>query len=223
MPALSFFVRITRPYCDLSGIVAQWAMRCDKLVVYEHIGGKTEKTHIHAAIFKARCDKKTLKNAYSHLRLSGNEDHSWKSWDEDLTPITYMTKGVLQPSYLMGFSRDEIDVLKAQWVEPKDYVKRTCWQKLYEDFAKVVSPKPEWRFDYEGYISSTVVDPAKFQREMYQSKVLKEVFAFVRNKNGNTWSPNYVNQVKCCFFSHMFHLNLQISSEWVKENMKIAC
>jgi len=134
MPRSCFFARITRPYADLSGVVARWALRCERLVVYEHTGSETEKVHIHAAIFAAHCDKKTLKNDYSFLGLKGNEDHSWKEWDGVAAAITYMTKGELEPKYLKGYTSEEINELKAKWVAPKVYEKESKDVKVWNEF-----------------------------------------------------------------------------------------
>lgn len=219
MPRSCYFARITRPYSDLSGVVARWALRCDKLVIYEHTGSETEKVHIHAAIFGAGCDKKTLKNDYAMLKLKGNEDHSWKEWDGIATAITYMTKGNLDPKYVKGYTMDEINELKAKWVQPKEYEKKNNWQKLFEEFEPY-APLPI-KYDWEAFANDPhAVRPPSVDE--YTDRVLDCAKKFIKSKDKNAWSPSYPNRVKCCFYSFLWKHKISPSDEWKKRNVKFS-
>lgn len=87
----NYFVRITRSYSDLSGLVLSWAARADKMVVYEHVGDATEKTHIHMVIIGSEVCKKQLKNLVGFMNFKGNGDWSFKEYEEG-DAMVYMTK-----------------------------------------------------------------------------------------------------------------------------------
>lgn len=217
MPRNCFFARITRPYSDLSGVVARWALRCERLVVYEHIGEQTEKTHIHAAIYGAGCDKKTLKNDYSFLQLKGNEDHSWKEWDGVDTAITYMTKGSLDPKYVKGYTEGQMNDLKSKWTEPKEYEKKNSWQKLFEEFEPH-APMP-FKNDWAAWVDNPqATKPPSLDDHL--DSVLDCAKKFVMSKDRYVWTPSYPNRVKCCFYSYVFKHKISISEEWKKRNVK---
>lgn len=110
-----YFVRITRSYSDLSGMVAIWSERASKVVVYEHTGEQTEKTHIHMVIIGSSVCKKQLKNLVGYLNLKGNEDWSFKDYDGNETAMTYMTKGTLDPKYIKGYTAQDAETWKSLW------------------------------------------------------------------------------------------------------------
>lgn len=218
MPRTNFFVRISRPYSDMSGVVARWALRCERLAVYEHTE-REDNIHIHAAVFGAACDKKTLKNDYKHLKLNGNEDHSWKEWDGDMTAAIYMTKGIYDPKYVKGYSVTELEELKSKWVQPKEYEKKNTWQKLFEEFEPF-APLPI-KYDWEAFANDPhATTPPNLDE--YCDRVLESAKKFVRSKDKNAWSPNYPNRVKCCFYSFIWKNKITLSDSWKKRNVKFA-
>lgn len=113
-----YFVRITRSYSDLSGLVNIWSARADKVVVYEHTGDETEKIHIHMVIKGSDVHKKQLKNLVGYLNLKGNEDWSFKNYQEGNAMI-YMTKGKLEPKFIKGYTQEDTDFWKSQWRDRK--------------------------------------------------------------------------------------------------------
>lgn len=122
--AVNYAVRITKPYSQLDRGVAAVAMLCDKTLVYEHVGTKTEKVHVHMMLIGVRCDKKTLQAKFPICK--GNKDWSWKTKDakygdvEDSPKyITYMTKGKLDPVYNKGYTIEELNEAKAAWTDKK--------------------------------------------------------------------------------------------------------
>lgn len=117
----NYAVRITHSYEDCKHIVACWAMECDKMAVYEHIGSETEKVHIHMIIVGSRIQKKQLRNKaaqVSQVPLKGNENCSFKDYDGNEVALTYMTKGNLTPKYLKGYTVEDAHLWNTKWVEP---------------------------------------------------------------------------------------------------------
>lgn len=120
-----FFVRITHSYEALRSLVGVWALECEKMAVYEHVGTETEKVHCHMVILRSRITKKQLRNiGQKFVTLKGNEYCSFKACESWETPMTYMTKGELEPKYYIGFTKEECDAARSRWVEPAEVVTR---------------------------------------------------------------------------------------------------
>jgi len=121
-----YMVRLTHSYETAKTVVGLWAMRCDKILAYEHLGTKTGKVHIHLSLLGTNVDKKQLRNIASgaQLPVSGNEWCSFKVWDRKDEYITYMSKGHLDPLYNKGYAPEFIQQCKDKWVEPHTYIKQ---------------------------------------------------------------------------------------------------
>jgi len=110
--------------------VVALALRCDKVLAYEHVGNATEKVHVHLMLVGVRCDTDTLKNDCKRnglATLKGNADWTFKTKDkkygdvEDSPQyICYMTKGKYDPKYNKGYTQEELDDAKSKWTnKPK--------------------------------------------------------------------------------------------------------
>lgn len=143
----NYAVRITHSYDDCKRVIGLWALRCDKMLVYEHEGEKTGKAHIHIALCNTNIDKKQLRNIATNagLPVKGNENCSFKDWDLESTYMSYMTKGKHDPSYNKGYSSEEVNLFRSNWVEPTVYAKKdpkdvalyAAWQCHHEEFYLV--------------------------------------------------------------------------------------
>lgn len=144
--ATNYAVRITRSWSVVERAVVAIALRCDKVLAYEHVGSATEKVHIHLILVGVRCDVDTLKNDMKRnglATLKGNGEWSFKTKDKkygDVTDspvyITYMTKGKYDPKYNKGYSNEELEQAKASWVEPSRQKSR--WSRWFAEFEAVV-------------------------------------------------------------------------------------
>jgi len=125
--ATNYAVRITRAWSAIERAIHAIALRCDKVLAYEHVGSATEKVHVHLILIGVRCDVDTLKNDMKRnglATLKGNGEWSFKTKDkkygdvEDSPKyITYMTKGQHDPKYNKGYTQEELDQAKSNWVE----------------------------------------------------------------------------------------------------------
>lgn len=139
MPNVAF-VRITRSYQFVQRIIGAWALKCDKLIVYEHEGEKTEKIHVHILMFGMIDTWDNFKKIAKKLlpdgeEFKGNEDWSIKKKYEyrPNDTIKYMSKGHLEPVYNKGYTDEEVALAKAAWVPAED--KRTKDQEMYHEFC----------------------------------------------------------------------------------------
>ena len=133
----NFAIRVTLPYEQCAKAIAMWSMKCEKLIVYEHQGEKTEKIHIHIAIEGSIIAAKQLKNLFVDVcpGVGGNKGlYSSKQWDNDHTYITYMTKGQHDPKYNKGYPDDLINQLKQAWIRPTAYEKKNPNKEKLDKF-----------------------------------------------------------------------------------------
>jgi len=132
-----YMVRLTHSYETAKTVVGLWAMRCDKILAYEHLGTKTGKVHIHLSLLGTNVDKKQLRNIASgaQLPVSGNEWCSFKIWDRKDEYITYMSKGKYEPKYFTVLTPQEIQSCKDAWI---NYRHKSKDEVLYTDFVKYI-------------------------------------------------------------------------------------
>lgn len=130
MESYAFLGRITRPYCDLSGVLLGWAEQCGHLWVYEHEADQTiKRTHCHLFALNSQRDADGLKKLKGWLGLKvdkGNKGSSFKAYnkihdfDKDLqwkgwyTCLAYFSKGHLKPKLACGENAEEIAELSRQ-------------------------------------------------------------------------------------------------------------
>lgn len=210
----SYFVRITHAYEIAKPIIHEWATRCDSMLVYEHSQAtKTSKgkTHIHVILVNTSVDKKQLRNiaAATKIPVKGNENMSFKAYDGANKPITYMSKGKVDPMYNKGYEVDVIEAAKAAWVEPEEYVKESPWEQLYLEY-KPFAPSIQ-KIDWEAWANSLsdtqpTVDnftPLDTHARTWLNKKLRGI-----------WEPRHDNMLRCIVKSHCWQNNIKIPLGW---------
>lgn len=126
------FVRITFGFEEISKALHSWSEVCEKMVVYQHdpdMGCK--RTHCHILIHKPSLGDEGLKKRFRKecpeqaKLIRGGQEWNWGDKarevdDSDLAKvITYMSKGSLAPVLMKGFSQEEVEQLRLQWVETR--------------------------------------------------------------------------------------------------------
>lgn len=121
----NYAVRVTRSYEFCKHFVAAWALKCDKILAYEHVGTVTEKVHIHLMIIGSSVESDQLRNIARPLGgavLKGNGDWSFKTKDKKYGAVTdspryisYMSKGQYDPKYNKGYSDAELAEAKSAY------------------------------------------------------------------------------------------------------------
>jgi len=198
-----YFVRVTYSYDKIASMVSLWSCRSEKLVVYEHVGEKTEKIHCHILILGCNIHKKQLRNLGSTcVSLKGNELCSFKECDQHWkTACVYMTKGKLDPKYLKGFSQDEAEKWKSEFVEPPHSEKVSSREKLYNEFFQVLP-------DFDEV-------PASSRSEVYWKfnylKPYARRYAFQRNSY--LWTPKAANDYKMLLMTYCFRYDIPIPKD----------
>jgi len=218
-----YFVRITRPFADLSGLVHAWADRCEKMVVYEHIGDQTEKTHIHMVVYKPDVGKKQLKNLVPTYNLNGNKDWSFKAYNGDDTAMVYMTKGSLEPKFMKGYNIEDADFWKSQFVPGREKPNRLL--QLYEDtlgdeehirYLLEENRSAKWRA-YEQ--AGTLQKDRAFDNEL-DFELIKEIAkesAFRASKR--IWSQKTMNDYKSMIYTYLMRNDVKVPDkykDWAK-------
>jgi len=140
---MNYHIRLTRPYAILEPFFRH--LQCEQLVVYEHCADEEiKRTHVHALVkgltiqvttMKARLTKLCgvwKKGDWSFVTKYG-KDEDRKDVNDDL--ITYMSKGLLDPQYVLGFKEEDILAFKTKWV---DAVFKEVRKPTYDDLVKQV-------------------------------------------------------------------------------------
>lgn len=96
-------------------------IKCEKLVVYEH---KAARLHVHGLVINCELSTDTLKNYVKRaigVTSFPKSDWSFKTLHEghpvDDKFIIYMSKGSLQPCYVNGYTIDDLELYRTQWVD----------------------------------------------------------------------------------------------------------
>jgi len=202
-----YFVRITHPYETLAPMVSLWAMRCEKLVVYEHTGSKTEKVHCHILVLGSNTQKKQLRNIGSQIvDLKGNENCSFKeciSWE---TPVVYMTKGNLAPSYLKGFTEAEAIQWSKKWVPRAEFTKPNKELELYLNIME----------DENAPLEISAEDKVNEEFAAFR-KVVRHARKWIFFANQDVWNGKCLSQYKMCVYTYCMRHQIPIpNNEWSK-------
>jgi len=125
---MHYAIRIRSSYAKLAVVAGDWALRSDKVLIYEHpVPGNI---HCHVLLTNVQVDTETLKNdmrkhglvfaraEWSFKNTFKNPDKSVVAMTDENYPkyITYMSKGQYDPSYNKGFIPDEVADCKSAWV-----------------------------------------------------------------------------------------------------------
>lgn len=196
MPNGVAFVRITRSYEFLQRIIGAWALKCDKIIVYEHCGEETEKIHVHVLMSGMVDTWDNFKKIAKRLLpfgedLNGNNDWSFKKKYEyrPKDTIKYMSKGNLQPKYNKGYTQEEVDAARESWVEQQPA--RTKDQELYQKFVDSNEGCEYWEYD-------TLKQAAKR-------------FAFW--ECGRVWSARASAIYRLCLYTHAMTYNILLPDQ----------
>lgn len=112
--------RITRSYDSLQTFVDKLAGSSSKLIIYEHDAARV---HIHGLVTDCSVSTDTLKNWIKNVfscKQFPKSDWSFITKDKQGNLVNdnfiiYMSKGVLQPRFVNGYTDDVVEQFKQQW------------------------------------------------------------------------------------------------------------
>jgi len=151
MPPVLYAVRLRASWDALRTTIGQWALRCDKVLLYEH-AERHENIHCHLLLEGVSCSIDTLKNDMrAHgIDLKGAGQLSFKSKFKlrdgstiNITEankgryVTYMSKGKYDPKYNKGYDPDWLTIQKSRWIE-YDNTPEHPFKAVYDDFETFV-------------------------------------------------------------------------------------
>lgn len=203
----AYFVRITHAYAVARVVVETWAPHCEKVLVYEHIGSKTEKVHIHLVLFGCKYDKKWMRQlgARTGVDLKGNERCSFKEYDGDATAMVYMTKGTLEPVFNKGYSTGEISLWKSQYKR----VDQTKAERMYDElFADEEYSKQHWEDFYASYKNDPLKPLCVFEIQFIWLRSVAYNHALLKNRYMVT--PKMINDYKMLVLTYCARNGLPI-------------
>jgi len=201
-----YMVRITHSYQDASGVVALWASRADKVVVYEHVGEATEKVHIHLVIAGCDTHKKQLRNIgmATGLPLKGNEYCSFKKFDGNIITMIYCTKGKFDPSFIKGYTMDEANKWKSQW---RAHTKESNIERIY---YQTFDDEDQDEISFKYWERDNPIQPREnliFRRYKWVKEHARQS-AFQKNKC--FWTLKAINDYKTMVYTYCMRHNISI-------------
>lgn len=213
-----YFVRITHPYATLVPLVSDWALKCEKMAVYEHVGSATEKVHCHLVIIGSRIQKKQLRNIalLYNIDLRGNEMCSFKICISPEVPLIYMTKGSIDPSYIKGWEPSEARLWKAKWVAPTKHVKIGSDEMYYNDMIM------DW--DLKRAFDDDPTNNKIIGREERDRAIFLYIKHWFRNavfiQERRIWNMKAILKYKMCMMTYCMRNNITIPrdtkwAEWI--------
>lgn len=128
------FVRVRIPFQHIQTACEQISTKVDKMVVYQHEpnGPDGDNIHVHMYLRGNHVSTDTLKNYIKKCcpkrDTYGNSFWSFNTAYDDGC-IVYMSKGILMPSYVKGYSACEIEEYRLKY-DPSKEKKKTYQAKL---------------------------------------------------------------------------------------------
>jgi len=170
-------VRVSLDYVSLgSEVVTKIAAACERLVIYEHEADEEiNRTHTHWLVVNPTVTDETIKNWIGRHKGKGNSFWSFKTtytvkgveYPVDFKFITYMSKGVLHPQFVKGFTEEQIEEYRKAWI---DYPSRSPVNTEHEDAKNTVTMYTMAREVHESFrykktkISvQQLIDPDEYQ------------------------------------------------------------
>lgn len=216
-----YAVRVTHSWLQAQCIAYLWALRADKVLVFEHSQEtKTarDKTHIHMLLVNTSIDKKQLRNLAKETNVptKGNENMSFKMADEPFVKyITYMSKGVLQPKYNKGWTPEELEEYRLLWVDPNEYKKETAWSKLYDVWVKEAPQAPSPSL-YATVVRQYMEDPHLVNmmppnpQDEYIRELERHTMAWMIKYHNGYYHPSIGKQVNSLRWTHCWKNGLSV-------------
>lgn len=208
----SYAVRITYAYDAIKPLLECWAERCEKMAVYEHVGERTNKVHIHLVMENCEIGKEQLKNMAkpTPITLIGNKLCSFKKYDGNEKAYVYMTKGVLTPKFLKVWTDVDADRWKKLWVgdlghqNSKDVL-------LYEDCYDELTFEVAWKYYQRDHPNNYIAGSKPTSSNDYQFNFIKQ---WARNysfsKFNRIWNIQAINMYKMLVYTYVYRNNLVI-------------
>lgn len=121
----NFAFRISASYADIGSTLLKLIDLTEKVAIYEHPADeKVANTHIHGLLMTCSRKEDTLREKFFKKHWKGKYQlaTTYKDQDNKIQPVnegyvTYMSKGVYDPSFVKGFTPERILELKALWID----------------------------------------------------------------------------------------------------------
>jgi len=204
----SYAVRITYGKEIVKHIISVWSTQCEKIVAFEHTDAK--KIHSHLLIIGSRICKKQLRNLARNcgVDVKGNANMSFKAYDENETYITYMTKGKFSPYYLQGFTQDECEEAKKQWVPQAE---RNTMKELYNRFESIIDLNGQ---EFRDMVATEISLNPKSNQDMRFEYVRSKAHKVAFHANECFATGKFFSDYKTLVYTYCFRNHIGIPRDW---------
>ena len=221
MPLSDFAIRITYPYEALPKMVRAWSLHAKRMVFYEHNDDGAERIHCHVHVedcdvsykrLVQLADEAGVKSTYPipGKRAGSLFSHREKEYDKSPKGYSYLTKGKYEASYLQGWTKEDTDEWKSNWVPRGKAIKRTYWMELYDAYALYAPEPPLHGVDWDAWYRSTEVTPP---RDRF-GELVKSVRAWVWKRNHGYSCPAINREIEHTVRTHCYKHNISIPDKW---------
>lgn len=204
-----YFVRITYSFEEARPIITTWASKVSKMVVYQHTGEKTEKTHIHIMIIGSAITKKQLRNLAVKQGpkdwVKGQERMSFTEYDGSEMPFIYMTKGKYDPVYLQNYTKEQADEWKSKWVEPSSHIKQSSDYVLYSNAFDDDAAR-----DLHEWMQMTRSPIGISDNDKHFNWLITYARQYVFNQNRCIWNIKAIKDYKMLVYTYIYRNGIDI-------------
>lgn len=204
----SYAVRITYGKETVKHIIAVWATQCEKILAFEHTDA--QKIHCHLLVIGSRVCKKQLRNIAKNcgVDLKGNANMAFKAYDANETYIVYMSKGKFSPFYLQGFTQEECEEAKKQWV-PK--AERNTMKELYHRFESTIDLNGQ---EFRDIVETEITLNPKSTVDLRFEYVRKKAHRIAFHANDSFATGKFFSDYKTLVYTYCFRNGIQIPRDW---------
>lgn len=118
---MNYAPRISASYVEIQPVIQEWASKMLRMAVFQHDkDDSVQTTHCHILMegCETQCEqlKRIFKKILPGLPAKGNEFWKWESKTSvNDSFLTYMSKGVLTPMFVKGYSPELVEERRLQW------------------------------------------------------------------------------------------------------------
>lgn len=221
MPLSDYAIRITYPYSALPRLVRAWSLHAKRMAFYEHNDDGAERIHCHAHVEDCDVTYDRLTQLAEEAGIKTTTPREGKragslfacrrkEYDKNPSGYAYLTKGKYDASYLQGWTKEETDVWKSNWVPRANHIKDTPWRKLWREYEPY-APTPR-KVDWEAWAKSTETEPPKEYDNFTPMETHARKWLFARFHG--VCEPRYNTELSCIVNTYCMRHNITKPKGW---------
>lgn len=217
----NFAFRITVAYEELGLALLSLYDMSERIAIYEHEADEdVNRTHIHGLIMGCCRKEDTVRTKFFKGKYEATDyelktkfqDRNKRWWPVDDKYITYMSKGRLQPQYVKGYSFEETEEFRKQWIDfdAVNTAKESSGIKVGDEHAAVAASPPKKQMTVYSHCTAIIDGMKDKNNGLIGHNIIDEILAYA-NKNklpmgaykARDWYDCILQQAKPAKFRNM--------------------